>query len=46
MKSSPASQPFDRRSVIVLNNPEQLQYDEYDGNDDQNVNPIAGAREA
>jgi hypothetical protein len=29
-----------------LQNPKEMQYDEYDGDNDQSMDPIAGAREA
>jgi len=32
--------------VLQMYNPEQLQYDEYDGDNDQSMNPTAGLRES
>jgi hypothetical protein len=37
---------FSASQVLQMDNPEQLQYDEYDGDNEQCVNPTACLRES
>jgi hypothetical protein len=37
---------INRRTARYLHHPKEVQYDEYDNDNDQDVNPIAGARES